>query len=223
MRLRTVTMGLLALFGMSTAGYAQRDLTISVNGGWSLFADGSALEGGALVGGDLTYYLSESFGVGAFTDYSFTETDGNLFPLNELDFTDSTSFHQVSQPVELWQYGVHARLRLRGGSAISPYLMLGAGGVTVFLDSQQNGGSDKTTRFAARVGVGATFSVSETLGFQLSVHDSFFPSWDPGRLNPVRSSFQNIRFPDLNPDPGQLDDSSHSIVLQAGVTFTPGR
>lgn len=231
MRLPTAVIGVIALFCFAGVAQAQRDITASVNGSYTVYADGSALEPGAAVGGDFTWYVTPALGIGAYTDYGFTEVDGTKFPPNQLGFCgsagcqvgDSTTFNIINQPVELWQYGVQARLRLGQNRSFTPYLMLGAGGVTVFLDSQQNNANANFTRFAARLGVGANLIVSESVGFQFSVQDAFFPSWRPERLYPVREQFQNDRFPDLNPDPDELDDSVHNLVFSAALTFTPSR
>lgn len=231
MRFRTAVIGAVALFCVTSVAQAQREVALSVSGGYTLYADGSALEPGAHVGGDFTWYIAPTLGLGAYSAYGFTEVDGTKFPPNQLGFCgaggcvggDSTTFAFIHQPVELWQYGVQARLRLGQGSSFSPYLMVGAGGVTVFLDSQQNNANDNFTRFAARLGVGANLNVSESMGFQVSVLDAFFPSWKAEQLYPVRDNFQNSRFPDLNPDPSELDDSVHNFVFSAAITFTPGR
>jgi len=231
MRLRTAVLGVIALFCVTSVAQAQREIALSVNGGYTLYADGSALEPGATVGGDFTWYVTPALGIGAYTDYSFTEVDGTKFPPNQLGFCgsagcqigDSTTFNIINQPVELWQYGVQARLRLGQSSSFAPYLMVGAGGVTIFLDSQQNNANANHTRFAARLGVGANLVVSESMGFSFSVQDAFFPSWRAEQLYPVREQFQNSRFPDLNPDPSELDDSVHNFVFSAALTFTPSR
>ena len=231
MRLRTGVIGVIAVFCVTSVAQAQRDLTASVNGGYTLYADGSALEPGLQVGGDFTWYVTPALGIGAYTDYGFTEVDGTKFPPNQLGFCgaggctvgDSTTFSIINQPVELWQYGLQARLRLGQNRSFAPYLTVGVGGVTVFLDSQQNDANANFTRFAARLGVGANLVVSESMGFQFSVQDAFFPSWRPEQLNPVREQFQNTRFPDLNPDPNELDDSVHNFVFSAALTFTPTR
>lgn len=230
MMLRSVATGLVVLVGATaSAAQAQVDLEFSVNGGWVVFAEGSALNGGATVGGDLTYYVTPEFGFGAYTDYAFTESDGSMFPPADLSFGDSTTLTIVNQPIEIWQYGVHGRLRLPGRS-FQPYLMVGVGGYTVFLDSQQNNASETSTRFGTRFGVGVNFAVSEVAGFRIAAYDAFFPSWDANRLNPVRAErptparegLQNERFPDLNPDPNALDDAVHNFTFTAAVTFRPG-
>lgn len=223
MRIRTAIVTLGALAAMSLDASGQSDLNrfqVVVQGGWHTYAGGSAIEGGASVGSDASYFISETVGIGVWTDYTFTEADGSKFPPVALSFVDSTTFTTLNQPLDIWQYGGHVKLRLPG--SISPFVLVGAGGYTVFLDPQQANGPENTSGFVARFGVGVDLAISDVAGFELGISDAFYPNWEPQRVFPVRSQFQNSRFPELNPDPGDLSDSVHNLRFTAGLTLVPG-
>ncbi len=221
-RKAALTLGLLTLIAArADAQVSQNTFQVAILGGWQSYQNGSGLDGGGTIAGDATYYVSQSLGFGVFTDFTFAETDGSLFTPAALSFVDSTTFTIVNQGVEVWGYGAHAKLQLPSRS-IAPFLLVGAGGYTVFLDAQQNSGNQTSTGFMARFAAGVDFAVSSSAGFQISVSDSFYPSWDPLDLTPTSEEFQNSRFPELNPDPDELSDSVHNFRLAIGVTLVPG-
>ena len=223
MRIRTTVLTLALALAASVSAEAQSDVRnfqIAVFAGWQAYAGGSALKGGGTVGADATYFITPSIGVGVWTDYSLTEGDGTMFPPAALSFVDSTTFSTINQPVDIWEYGVHGKIRLPG--SVSPYLLVGGGGYTVFLDSQQSGASETFTGFVARFGLGVDFAISDRAGFEITASDAFYPNWQPQKLFPVRAQFQNTRFPELNPDPDDLSDSVHNFRITAGVTLVPG-
>lgn len=223
MRIRTTSLalGMLAALAAEAAGQADlRQFQVVVHGGWQSYAGGSAVTGGASVGGDATYFINENLGIGLWTDYTFTETDGSRFPPVALSFVDSTTFTTLDQPLDIWQYGAQAKLRLSG--SLAPFLLLGAGAYTVFLDPQQANGNENSTGFVARFGAGVDIAISDAAGFELAISDAFYPSWKPQNLFPVRSQFQNTRFPELNPGAGELSESVHNFRITAGVTLIPG-
>lgn len=217
-----VGLALLALAAPNAeAQVAARQFQIAAYGGWHMYAEGSGLEGGPSLGGDATYYILPSVGIGLNMDLTFSEVDGSKFPVAALNWQDSTTLHVINQPVDVWTYGAHVKLQLPE-RRIAPYALLGAGGYTLFLDPQQNDDVATENGFMVKLGVGADFAVSERLGVNLSITDNFFPNWNPDALFPVREQNQNTNFPDLNPDPGELDDSVHNLRFVAGVTIVPG-
>lgn len=219
---RTPLFLLIALAAWSTDGQAQDrlGLQVAVGGGWQAPSAGSALEPGATIGGELTYFVRPALGVGIWTNYTFTETDGSKFAPAALSFVDSTTFTIVSQPLDMWEYGVHAKLRF--GDRLSPYLTAGAGGYTVFFDPQQVGAQDTDSGLLLRFGAGLDLYVTEAMGFQLSVTDAFYPDWDTNALNPVEDRFRNQSFPELNPDADELDEVVHNIRFTAAISVRPG-
>jgi len=220
-RTTVATLALLMVVAVSAEAQERvHHFQVAVGGGWHSFAGGSAVKSGATISGEATYYLTPSLGVGLWTEYTFTETDGGRFPPAALSFVDSTTFTIISQPLDIWQYGAHAKLQM--GGSLGPFLLVGAGGYTVFLDPQQVSGSDVSTGFVLRLGVGLDLAVTDRAGFQIAVFDAFFPDWSPNRLYPVRDQFQNTRFPELNPDPDDLDDSVHNLGLTVAITVVPG-
>jgi hypothetical protein len=220
-RATLLTMVLLAVGALSAeAQVSPNGFQVTAHGGWEVFAGGSGVESGVTLGADATYYFSTSLGFGLWTDLAITETAGEMFPPAALSYNDSTIFRTVNQAVDIWQYGVHGKLQLAGRTA--PFLLVGAGGYTVFLDPQQAGSNSNYSGFVARIGVGVDFAVSDVMGFRIMVADSYYPSWEPERLLPVREEYRNTRFPELNPDPGELSDSVHNFKLVVGVNMVPG-
>lgn len=221
---RTALAALILLAGFAATANAQdrsNRFQVYVGGGWHSFADGSAVESGATVGSELSYFLTQNLGIGVWTNYTFTETDGSKFPPATLSFVDSTTFTTVSQPLDIWEVGAHGKFQFgRGG--LAPYLLAGAGLYTLFLDPQQVDSHRTESGFMLRFGAGIDFTLSSAAGLHLSVSDAFFPNWEPNRLFPVEEEFVNSRFPELNPDPDDLDDSVHNFRFTAAIAVTPG-
>jgi opacity protein-like surface antigen len=193
---------------------------VVIQGGWQSFAGGSGLGSGPTIALEATYFLKPSIGFGLWTDFTVAESNGEKFTPAAFSFVDSTTFHSINQSVDIWQYGVQGKLQLARRTA--PFLVLGAGGYTVFLDPLQNYSNSSTSGFVLRFGGGVDFAVTDDVGVELAVYDSFYPDWDPNVLLPVREEFQNTRFPELNPDSGQLSRSVHNFRFVAGLTLVPG-
>ncbi len=224
MRFRTAAVALAALAVGALNAHAQVSqgrFQVAAHGGFQSYASGSAVESGVSLGAEATYYVTPTIGVGFWTDLTFTESDGAMFVPAALSFVDSTTFTVINQPLDIWQYGVHVKVQMQRAQ-VAPFLSAGAGAYTLFLDPQQTSGNNNVTGFALRFGAGVDFAVSDVAGFQIGVSDSYYPSWDPERLFPVREEFRNTRFPELNPDPGDLSDSVHNFKVFAGVTLVPG-
>jgi len=199
---------------------APKRFQVVILGGWQTFAGSSGLESGPTVAFDATYYLKSSLGFGLWTDFTAGESDGTMFTPAAFSFQDSTTFYSINQSVDIWHYGLYGKLQLDRRTA--PFLLLGAGGYTTFLDPHQNYGKTTTTGFVLRFGGGVDFAISNAMGVELAVYDMFYPDWDYSVLQPVREEFQNTRFPELNPESGQLSESVHNIRLLVGFTLVPG-
>lgn len=212
---------LAACVAAADAQHRENRFQVYVGGGWHTFAEGSAVEPGATVGGELSYFVTRTVGIGVWTNYTFTETDGSKFPPAAFSFVDSTTFATVNQPLDIWEVGAHAKYQI-GEGTLSPFLLAGAGIYTLFLDPQQADAHRTESGLMLRFGAGIDLAVSGSTGFHLSVADAFFPDWDANALYPVRDDFVNTRFPELNPDPGELNDSAHNFRLMAAITVTPG-
>jgi opacity protein-like surface antigen len=223
MRFRTAVLAV-ALLGLSVlTAEAQVELhkwQLVVGGGYQTYASGAAMQDGGSLNGEANYFISEMLGIGLYTDFTFTESDGSQLIPTELNFMDSTTFTIPNQPMEIWQYGVQGKLRLP--SSTSPFLLAGVGGYTVFLDPQQNDGFTNDTRWMLKFGAGVDFAVSPAAGFQLAVQDNFYPNWNPNALQPAREQFQNTQFPELNPDQSDLSSSVHNFKFLVSLTLLPG-
>lgn len=229
MRFRTVVLAL-ALLGMGAwsaqAQVEERRWQVVAGGGWQTFGGDAAMKGGGSIGGEANYFLNESFGLGLYADFTFTETSGDELVPAALNFVDSTTFTFINQAVDVFQYGGQAKLRLPGTT--SPFVLAGLGGYTVFFDPQQNDDDANSTRWMLKFGAGVDFAVSPGAGFQLAVHDNFYPNWKASSLLPVREQFRNSRFPELNPAPqcdfeeGESSCSVHNLRFSLSVVLIPG-
>lgn len=229
MRFRTavLTLALLGVGALSAQAQVERHRwQVVAGGGWQTFAGDAAMNGGGSIGGEANYFLNESFGLGLYADFTFAETAGDELIPAALNFVDSTTFTFVNQGVEVFQYGGQAKFRLPG--ATSPFVLAGLGGYTVFFDPQQNSDDANSTRWMMKFGVGVDFAVSGGAGFQLAVHDNFYPNWRATSLLPVRPQNQNTRFPELNPAPqcdfeaGESSCSVHNLRFSLSVVLVPG-
>lgn len=219
----TTLAAVIALLGSAPAA-AQVEVgrfQVSAGGGWMQFAGGSAIVGSPVLSGTATYALTPRVGFGVWTDYAYSETDGSKFPPAAFQFGDSTVYVTLNQPVEVWQYGVHGQIQA-GGGAMSPFAVLGVGGYTIFPDPQQNASATNFSGMVVLLGAGVNFRVGGSTGIQIAIADAFYPDWTPEKLYPARDEFQNTRFPELNPDPGELSDSAHNFRITAAVTLAPG-
>lgn len=206
--------------GSATAQVVPNQFQVALQAGWQTYAGGSGLNSGPSVAAEATYFLTQNIGLGLWSDFTIAESAGNKFTPAAFSYVDSTTFHTINQSVDVWQFGAHAKLQLAGRSA--PFLLVGAGGYRLFLDPQQNSGNSSTTGFALRLGAGIDFAVSDNVGLGLGVADVFYPDWDPSVLLPTQEDFQNTRFPELNPDSGQLSESVHNFKFMVGITLVPG-
>ena len=194
---------------------------VVLQAGWQTYAGGSGLNAGPTVAGEATYFVGSTIGIGLWSDFTIAESAGDKFTPAAFSFVDSTTFHTINRSVDVWHYGVQAKLQLAGRR--TPFLVVGAGRYRLFLDPQQNSGNSSTSGFALRFGTGIDFAISEAVGLELAVADIFYPDWDPSVLLPTHEDFQNTRFPELNPDPGQLSQSVHNFKFVVGLTLVPNR
>lgn len=216
----SVALALMTLVvGNASAQVATNRFQVVLQAGWQTYAGGSGLNSGPTVAGEATYFLGAQIGIGLWSDFTIAESAGDKFTPAAFAYVDSTTFHTINQSVDIWHYGAHAKFQLAGRSA--PFVMVGAGGYRVFLDPQQNSGNSSTTGFALRFGAGVDFAISEAVGLELAAVDLFYPDWDPSVLLPTQEDFQNTRFPELNPDPGQLSESVHNFKFVVGLTLVP--
>ncbi len=192
---------------------------VALQAGWQTYAGGSGLTSGPTVAGDATYFFGSRIGVGLWSDFTIAESAGDKFTPAAFSFVDSTTFHTINQSVNIWHYGLHAKLQLAGRTA--PFLLAGAGGYRLFLDPQQNSGNSSTTGYVLRLAAGIDVAIGEAVGLELAVADIFYPDWDPSALLPTQEDFRNTRFPELNPDPGELSQSVHNFKFVVGLTLVP--
>jgi hypothetical protein len=201
----------------ASAQVATDRFQVVLQAGWQTYAGGSGLNSGPTVAGDATYFFGSRIGVGVWSDLTIAESAGDKFTPAAFSFVDSTTFHTINQSVDIWHYGLHAKLQLAGRTA--PFLLAGAGGYRLFLDPQQNSGNSSTTGFVLRFGVGIDVAIGEAVGLELALADIFYPDWDPSALLPTQEDFRNTRFPELNPDPGELSQSVHNFKFVVGLTL----
>lgn len=235
------------LLGWASAGWGQvaaRSFDIDIAGGALLHENASALNPASpLLNLQARYLITEHVGLGFSLDYSRTETDDDIFPLAQFRFTtaDSTLYVALTQPVALFHYQVIGTLGTSAGR-LYPYLLVGAGGYTLFLDPQANDASIRVSDFAFSFGGALKIRLGEATGLEFGVRDVVYTDYDRDRLNPLPdrtcrlsgdrqftgTTCPNERFPFLDPersDPNWSPPEStlHNFVLSAAFSFVPGR
>lgn len=215
----------------------QGNFDINIGGGVILHENASALQS---ISPNLylkaRIFATENIGVGFSMNYSRTKTDDDVFPLGQFDFgtADSTTFRTMQQPVSLFMYQVLGTLGTTAGS-LYPYLQVGLGGYTIYLDPQQNEGAIRETDLMLSFGGAVKFNLSGSSSIELSAFDYIWTGFDREALNPTldrtcrESGFNqfrgtvcpNERFPYLNPTPPEEKSTIHNIVISATFGFIP--
>lgn len=241
-RMSGVLIAAATLFWVATPGQAQVErgnFDVNIGGGVMLHPNNSALVSTSpIINLKGRAFLNDNIGLGFSVDYSRTETDDDVFPLSQFEFpeADSTLFVALKQPVALFHYQFIGTLGAPvSDGALYPYLTLGAGGYTIYLDPQQNDGPDRQSDLALTVGGALKFRLSGNSAIELSVRDVIYTGFEREKLNPgpdrdcrlnTEKQFRgslcpNERFPLLDPEFEEADDTVHNIVITASFSFFP--
>lgn len=194
---------------------------VAPQAGAILYDEASTLETMPVGSIEFTRPLTDMFALSLGMDYARGQIDGERFPTAQLDFgQDSTINVVVNQPVSAVHYG--GRLEVgRFAGRLQPYAAAGAGGYTLFLNSQQHDQQETVSGISLQAGAGIRFGLTESSSLVLDARDVVYLSFDPNELSVVEERFENDRFPELNPEPLE-EGTMHNIRLTLGFTFLPG-
>lgn len=235
------------LLGVETADaqvVERGNFDIGVGGGAMLHPNHSALVGSSpFVNLRGRIFITQNVGLGFSVDYARTETDDDIFPLAQFRFRspgDSTLFVALRQPLSLLHYQLTGTVGAPVGESLYPYLTVGIGGYTIYLDPQTNNASERQSDLAFSFGGAVKLRVSGSAAIELSVRDVVYTGFDRDKLNPTfnrtcRAGTErqysgnvcpNERFPLLDPefaDPNWEEGKSsvHNILIMAAFTFVP--
>lgn len=221
----------------------QGNFDVGVGGGTMLHPNHSALVSlSPLVNLRGRIFVTDNVGLGFSIDYARTETDDDIFPLGQFRFptADSTLFVALRQPLSLLHYQVTGTLGTAVGENLYPFVMFGAGGYTIYLDPQQNGGPERQSDFAFSFGGAVKVRLAGSAALEFGVRDVVYTGYDRDKLNPTLNRTcregterqftgnvcPNERFPFLDPENSDPDwpeakSTVHNIVLSASFTFVP--
>ena len=207
----------------------ERDWSVDLMGGAVVFPESSALETGPSLGIEALYHITPNLSIGPLAEYVRTETDGSFF-VAAIDFgADSTRVFEAAQRISVLQYGGQIRFDFSPSQRISPYLVGGAGGYTLYLDTQSNDGFKRITNRMLQGGGGIQFNVTDATGFQIEVRDFIYSDFDRDQFNPILPTHRNVRpdgtvrFPGAERSSTPANESTiHNIRLTVGLTYVPG-
>ena len=220
------------LLPMQAAAQEEYPWSVNITGGGMMYADASALETGVLVGIEALYRITPRFSVGPAAEYLRAETDPTFF-VAAINFgADSTRVFHVGQRINTLQYGGMARFDISPDSRFNPYVTAGAGGYTLYLETQSNDGFERLTNLMYQFGGGVHFGVTESAGVEIDVRDVVYTDYDRGQLNPILPQHRNCptpgvpsaecRFPAAERDLPDEEDVLHNIRFTIGLTYIPG-
>ncbi len=220
---------LMALPSSARAQSEQGAWSVEVSAGTQMYAPSSALTNSPMLALEALYQLTPRIALGPAIQFHRADTDGSFF-VAAIDFgADSTRVFQVGQTLSALHYGLNAHISLMPGGALDPYVVVGGGGATLYLDTQANDNFRRVTHQMVLGGAGLRYTVSETAGIQLDVRDVIYRDFDRDILNPVEERLRNCgsdgscRFPDAErTDLPDKQDMIHNIRLSIGLTYIPG-
>lgn len=206
--------------------------SVDVSGGALIYQEASSLETGVLVGIEALYHITPRLSVGPGAQYIRAETDPTFF-VGVYNFgADSTRVYHVGQRINTLQYAGVARFDVAPDATLNPYVTAGAGGYTLYLETQSNDGFERLTELLLQFGGGVHYGVSESAGIQLDVRDVVYTNFDRAQLNPIPEANRNCptpgtpsgdcRFPAAERDLPAAEETLHNIRISLGLTYIPG-
>lgn len=226
----------LALAGLAMAAPAaahaqseQAAWSVEVSAGTQMYAASSSLGATPMFALEALYQVTPRIAVGPAMQFHRADTDGSFY-VAAVDFgADSTRIYQVGQTLSALHYGVNAHVSVLPGGRLDPYVLLGAGGYTLYLDTQANDDFRRVTHRLVQGGAGVRYAVTEAAGVQVDVRDVIYMNFDRDVLNPVEERLRNCksdgtcRFPDAErADLPDKEDMIHNLRLSIGLTYVPG-
>ena len=203
--------------------------SVEVSAGTQMYAVSSSLLSSPMLALEALYQVTPRIAVGPAIQFHRADTDGSFY-VAAVDFgADSTRIYEVGQSLSALHYGFNAHVSVMPGGSLDPYVVLGAGGATLYLDTQANDNFRRVTHQMVQGGAGVRYVVNESAGIQLDVRDVIYMNFDRDVLNPVQERLRNCktdgacRFPDAErTDLPDKQDMIHNIRLSIGLTYVPG-
>lgn len=215
-----VVAGLVLLTPMMASGQ-DATWTVDLHVGGVVPQEASSLESGAFVGLDALFHVTDRLKIGPTAEYVRTETDGAFFPQQVAFGADSSRVFETGQRISVLQFGGIARFELMPDERFNPYVMGGAGGYTLYLETQSNDGFSRVTDVQFQFGGGVHWAVSDAAGVQIDVRDVVYTNFDRSALDPINPGPGVMR---LDPDPSLPDaeETVHNIRFSIGLSYVPG-
>ena len=203
--------------------------SVEVSAGTQMYAVSSSLLSSPMLALEALYQVTPRIAVGPAIQFHRADTDGSFY-VAAVDFgADSTRIYEVGQSLSALHYGFNAHVSVMPGGSLDPYVVLGAGGATLYLDTQANDNFRRVTHQMVQGGAGVRYVVNESAGIQLDVRDVIYMNFDRDVLNPVQERLRNCktdgacRFPEAErTDIPDKQDMIHNIRLSIGLTYVPG-
>ena len=203
--------------------------SVEVSAGTQMYAVSSSLLSSPMLALEALYQVTPRIAVGPAIQFHRADTDGSFY-VAAVDFgADSTRIYEVGQSLSALHYGFNAHVSVMQGGSLDPYVVLGAGGATLYLDTQANDNFRRVTHQMVQGGAGVRYVVNESAGIQLDVRDVIYMNFDRDVLNPVQERLRNCksdgacRFPEAErTDIPDKQDMIHNIRLSIGLTYVPG-
>ncbi len=203
--------------------------SVEVSAGTQMYAASSSLTTSPMLALEALYQVTPRVALGPAVQFHRADTDGSFFVAAVDLGADSTRIYQVGQTLSAFHYGLNAHVSLMPGGSLDPYVVLGAGGATLYLDTQANDDFRRVTHQMMLGGAGVRYAVTESSGIQVDVRDVVYRNFDREVLNPVEERLRNCtgdgacRFPDAErADLPEKQDTIHNIRLSIGFTYVPG-
>ena len=203
--------------------------SVEVSAGTQMYAPSSSLMNSPMLALEALYQLTPRIALGPAIQFHRADTDGSFY-VAAIDFgADSTRIYEVGQTLSALHYGLNAHISVMPGSSLDPYIVVGGGGATLYLDTQANDDFRRVTHQMVLGGAGVRYAVTEAAGIQVDVRDVIYRDFDRDVLNPVQERLRNCksdgtcRFPDAErTDLPDKQDMIHNIRLSIGLTYVPG-
>jgi len=189
--------------------------------------EATALQPAASLGFDAVYRLTGGLSFGATFDFAPGRTDARYFVAVIEYGRDTTRIYRVGQEVGTLHYGLSVLLE-PGRGRVAPYLIGGAGGYALYLETQINDGPRRVDGLMFHGGGGLRFELGASTGIELDVRDFVYTDYDREQLNPIRVAHRNrqpdgsVRFPGEEADVPAPKTTVHNVRLSVGFSYRPG-
>lgn len=225
---RLTTAAVLAAVVGSTAGAQDpAQVTVSVRGGLESFDKAASIDNAPVFGLDVMYGVNSWLAIGPVLSLSRANSTGKHFvsaiTYGVLNLGDTTYFFEASQPINVLDGAVNARIRMQG-RALSPYATGGVGGYVLFLDTQANRGAETKTGVSFNIGAGVTYAMSDRAGLIFDVRNVTFTDYDRTKLDPRnlgRDRIENTLYAEDWPAAPANKKTVNNFVFTVGFSYVP--